>query len=81
MELKLTTLRALEYEKRTGKDIVVFLKEVAESNIITVREAVDLFIAMGDGYTADDFDKWDVPYNEKLTLLMGAVKDYIAGKK
>lgn len=81
MELKLTTLRALDYEQRTGKDIVVFLKEVADTNMITVREAVDLFIAMGDGYTVEDFDKWDAPYNEKLVALMEAVKDYTAGKK
>lgn len=81
MELKLTTPRALDYEKRTGKDIVVFLKQVADTNMITVREAVDLFIAMGDGYTVEDFDNWDAPYNEKLVALMEAVKDYTTGKK
>lgn len=81
MELKLTTPRALEYEKRTGKDIIEFLKTISQTNSIRVQDVVDLFIAMGDGYTVKEFDEWDASFNEKIIAIIGAIKEYTEGKK
>lgn len=81
MKLKLNTVRALQYEERTGKDILVFLEGVAKTNEIKIRDIVDLFMAMGDGYTVEDFDKWDKPYIDKVNAILEAVKEYAQGKK
>lgn len=81
MDLKLTTKRALEYEERTGKDILIFIQEIAKTEKITIKEVIDLFLAMGENYTIEDFDKWDISLTEKITEIMNAVKEYTQGKK
>jgi len=79
MELKLTTKRALEYQAKTGKDIIAFLQEVSRTNTFTIQEMVDLFSAMGDGYTVEVFDAWDAPFEVKAKELILAVKAYVQG--
>lgn len=81
MELKLTTKRALEYEERTGKDLFKFLQEVAKTEEVTIKDIVELFIAMGDNYTVEVFDAWDIPFKEKVVAVMTAAKEYVQGKK
>lgn len=80
MYLKLTAKRAMEFEARTGKDLLIALKEVAETGEITMKLMIELFISMGDGYTVDDFDKWDASYKDKATAIMNAVKEFTDGK-
>ena len=79
MELKLTTKRALEYQAKTGQDIIAFLQEVSKTNTFTIQEMVDLFSAMGDGYTVEVFDAWDAPFEEKAKELILAVQRYVQG--
>ena len=79
MELKLTTKRALEYQAKTGTDIIAFLHEVSKTNTFTIQEMVDLFSAMGDGYTVEVFDAWDAPFEEKAKELILAVQRYVQG--
>lgn len=81
MELRITTKRALEFEERTGKDIVQLLKQMKDTNSFTVRDIVDLFIACGEGYTVEMFDLWDLPLADKVTAIMKAVEVFFAGKK
>ena len=66
MELKLTTERALAYEDRTGKDLIEFIKQVGETDTISIRDTVELFIAMGENYTVKTFDEWEIPYAKKI---------------
>lgn len=79
MELKLTTKRALEYEKRTGVDIIEKLKEISESGSVKIKDIVDLFLAMGDNYTVEMFEQWDKPFVEKATDIINAVLVYAQG--
>lgn len=79
MELKLTTVRALKYEEETGKDILVKLKDIADSGAITVRDAVQLFKAMGENYTPEVFDAWDAPFADKVLAMIKEVERYSAG--
>ena len=81
MELKLTTARALKFEKNTGKGIIEFLKEVSDTGTISLTETVELFAALGDNYTVEVFDAWDIPYAEKLEKMFAAVTEYVQGKK
>lgn len=80
MELKLTTARAIEYEERTGKDLLAFLEEVTRTNCIGVRDTIEIFKSMGEGYNAATFDAWDLPFVDKLKAIMNAVKEYTKGK-
>ena len=80
MELKLTAKRAMEFEERTGVDLLLYLKEVAATGEISMKMMVELFKSMGDGYTVDDFDNWQAPYTEKATAIMNAVKEFTEGK-
>lgn len=79
MELKLTTKRALEYEKRTGVDIIEKLKEISEAGSVKIKDIVDLFLAMGDNYTVEMFEQWDKPFVEKATDIINAVLVYAQG--
>lgn len=79
MELKLTTKRALEYERRTGVDIIEKLKEISESGSVKIKDIVDLFLAMGDNYTVEMFEQWDKPFVEKATDIVNAVLVYAQG--
>ena len=81
MDLKLTTKRALEFENKTGKDLLVFLQEVANAGAMSVKDTIDLFAAMGENYTVDVFDEWDEPFTEKIVQMMSAVEEYYKGKK
>lgn len=76
MKLKLTTKRALEFQKRTGKDLMRLLNEVDKTEVIELSDAVELFCCLGDGYTVDDFDAWDASFGDKLTAILQAVADY-----
>lgn len=80
MDLKLTTVRALQYEERTGKDIIVFMQQVAETGTIKVRDIVELFMACGENYNETTFDAWDASFTYKATQVIEAVKVYIQGK-
>lgn len=80
MELKLTTERALAYEDRTGKDLIEFIKQVGETDTISIRDTVELFIAMGENYTVKTFDEWEIPYAKKLEAVMLAIKEFTSGK-
>lgn len=79
MELKLTTKRALEYERRTGVDIIEKLEEISKSGSVKIKDVVDLFLAMGDNYTVEMFDQWDKPFVEKATDVVNAVLVYAQG--
>lgn len=79
MELKLTTKRALEYEKRTGVDIIEKLEEISKSGSVKIKDIVDLFLAMGDNYTVEMFEQWDKPFVEKATDIINAVLVYAQG--
>lgn len=79
MELKLTTKRALEYERRTGVDIIEKLEEISKSGSVKIKDVVDLFLAMGDNYTVEMFDQWDKPFVEKATDVVNAVLLYAQG--
>lgn len=81
MELKLTTVRALKFEKNTGKGVIEFLKGVADVGTVSVTDIVALFAALGDNYTVEVFDAWDIPYTEKLEKMFAAVAEYVQGKK
>ena len=81
MELKLTTLRALEYERKTGKDLVAFMKEVSDTGTISIKDTVQLFAAMGENYTPALFDQWEGSYVEKIEAIVNAIRDYIDGGK
>ncbi len=82
MELKLTTKRALEFEEKTGKDLIVFVQEIGETGKITVKDMLSLFEAMGENYTIEVFDAWDADFMTKSTAIMNAVKAYmgVSGK-
>ena len=77
MELKMTTLRALKFEEKSGKDLIDFLKQVGDTGKISVKDIVLLFEACGDGYTVEMFDQWDANFTEKVTAIMEAVKVFI----
>lgn len=79
MELKLTTKRALEYERRTGVDIIEKLEEISKTGSVKIKDVVDLFLAMGDNYTVEMFDQWDKPFVEKATDVINAVLEYAQG--
>lgn len=81
LTLKLTTKRALEYEEKTGKDIIEVLQEIAETEVITVKTIVGLFTALGEGYDADTFESWDDTFAGKATKTIEACKEYIQGSK
>ena len=80
MELKLTTKRALEYEESTGKDLLEFLSEVAKTERIKIKDVVEIFATMGENYTVEMFDAWDLSFSKKLVEIMNAVKEYAQGK-
>lgn len=77
MELKLTTKRVLEFEDRTGKDVMKLLQSIAESGTVSVRDVVDLFIACGENYTVEMFDAWDASFVHKSEAIMKAVADFM----
>ena len=79
MELKLTTKRALEYEERTGNDIVTKLQEIGNTGAVKIKDVVDLFAAMGDSYTVDVFDAWDATFVDKATAIFNEVKRFVNG--
>lgn len=81
MKLELTTKRAIEYEEKTGKDILEFLQEVSKTGKLTIKEVVDLFSAMGEKYTLELFDSWELPLTDKIIAIVEAIKDYAQGKK
>jgi len=81
MELKLTTKRALEYEKRTGVDVIEKLETISKSGSVKIKDVVDLFLAMGENYTVEMFDQWDKPFVEKATDIVNAVLEYAQGTK
>ena len=80
MELKLTTLRALKFEEETGKDIVETVREIGETDKITVKDVVSLFKAMGDGYTVEKFDEWGASFSEKAKAVITEAARYISGR-
>jgi len=80
MELKLTTVRALKYEEKTGNDILEFMKKVADTGLIKIKDVLELFMACGEGYNETTFDAWDASFSEKAVAVMEAVKVYIQGK-
>ncbi len=80
MELKLTTLRALAFEEKTGKDLLKFIQGVSESNEIGLKDIIELFIALGKDYTIEMFDAWDLPLLAKTEAILKAVEEYIQGK-
>ena len=80
MNLKLTAKRAMEFEARTGVDLLIYLKQVAETGEISMKMLIELFMAMGDNYTVDTFDNWDAAYTVKVTAIMNAVKEFTDGK-
>jgi len=81
MELKLTTKRALEFEKRTGVDIIEKLETISKTGSVKIKDVVDLFLAMGENYTVEMFDQWDKPFVEKATDIVNAVLEYAQGTK
>lgn len=81
MELKLTTKRALEYEKRTGVDVIEKLETISKSGSVKIKDVVDLFLAMGENYTVEMFDQWDKPFVEKATDIVNAVLEYAQGTR
>lgn len=81
MELKVTTMRALEFEEKTGQDIIEVMKEIGETSEIKVRTVVALFEACGENYTVEKFDEWDASFTEKSTAILTAVADYIGTAK
>ena len=84
MELKLTTVGALAYEERTGRDILetlgIIAKAASEGRPPKLTHLVDVFCAMGKDYDAQKFDEWDVPLQEKILKITEAAKVYIVGK-
>jgi len=81
MELKLTTKRALEFEKRTGVDVIEKLETISKTGSVKIKDVVDLFLAMGENYTVEMFDQWDKPFVEKATDIVNAVLEYAQGTK
>nr|DAH56649.1 MAG TPA: tail tube protein [Caudoviricetes sp.] len=77
MELRLTTKRVLEFENRTGKDVLKLLQEIAKTNEVSIKDIVELFIACGENYTVEMFDMWDIPFVEKTQAIMDAVSKYL----
>lgn len=73
--------RALQYEERTGNDLLKFLEEVGKTNVIGLKDLIDLFQALGEGYDVETFDAWDVPFPEKAEKIMLAVGEYLGVKK
>nr|DAW41955.1 MAG TPA: hypothetical protein [Caudoviricetes sp.] len=84
MELKLTTVRAMKFEERTGRDILDTLNSLStaaqEGRTPTLRQLLDIFSAMGDNYDAETFDAWDVPLVDKIYAIADAVQVYMQGK-
>ena len=81
MELKITTKRALEFEERTGKDLVELLQQINKTGKFKVRDILDIFVACGEGYDTDKFDSWDVPLYDKVKEIMKAVEKYFGTEK
>ena len=79
MELKLTTKRALEFERKTGTDVIEKLEAISKTGTVKIKDVVDLFIAMGENYTVEMFDQWDIPFVEKATEIVNAVLVYAQG--
>lgn len=79
MELKLTTKRALEYETKTGVDIISKLEEISKSGSIKIKDIVALFEAMGENYTVEMFDAWEKPFVDKAADIVNAVLVYAQG--
>lgn len=80
MELKINTKRALEFEEKTGKDLLLTLQEVAKEKSVALKTVLALFEACGEGYDAQKFDEWEVPLVDKVKAIVAAVKVYITGK-
>lgn len=81
MELKLTTVRALAYEKKTGQDILNKVQQIAKDGFISLKDTLDLFEALGEDNTVEKFDAWDAPLADKMVAIVDAVREYIEGKK
>jgi len=79
MELKLTTKRALEFEAKTGKDVLDTVMEIADSGKVRVKDVVNLFEAMGENYTVEVFEAWDLPFVKKAEKILEAVAKYTQG--
>lgn len=79
MELKLTTKRALAYEKEFGIDIIEKLAEISETGTVKIKDVVDLFKTMGENYTVEMFDQWEEPFVDKATAIINAVVIYAKG--
>lgn len=77
MELKLTTKRILEFEERTGKDVLDLLQNIAKTNRVSVKDMVELFIACGEGYTLEMFEAWEASFMEKSEAILNAVAKYL----
>lgn len=84
MELKLTTVGALAYEERTGRDILETLGDIAsaaqQGRTPKLTQLIDVFCAMGKDYDAQTFDDWEAPLQEKIVAITNAAKEYIVGK-
>ena len=81
MELHLTTARALKYEDRTGRDIFEVCQEIAQTQLVKISTVVQLFSAMGDNYTPEVFDTWNVPFSEKVVAIIEEINNFTQGKK
>lgn len=79
MELKLTTKRALEYERKTGTDVITKLESIAKDGSVKIKDVVELFEAMGENYTVEMFDQWDKPFVEKASDIVNAILIYAQG--
>lgn len=79
MELKLTTKRAMAYEAKTGNDIISKMQEISDTGRVTIKDAFQLFEAMGDNNTVEVFDAWDASFVDKTTAIFNEVKRFIGG--
>ena len=84
MELKLTTVGALAFEERTGRDILETLGDIASAaeagRTPKLKQLVDIFCSMGKDYNVEMFDEWEAPLQEKIIAISEAAKVYIVGK-
>lgn len=80
MELKLTTKRAIEYEQRTGEDILQKLEAIAKEGKMSVKDAVEIFKSMGENYTVEMFDAWDASFADKLVAMFQEIGNFARGK-
>lgn len=80
MELKLNTKRALEYERKTGQDIIEKLESISKEGTVKIKDVVELYLTMGENYTVEMFDQWDKPFVEKAQDIINAILEYAQGK-